>query len=61
MKDAQFDKVTITTIDGKLVLEKNIQKTDRAQLDVSRFANGVYLINILTKEGQLFTEKLMKN
>ena len=60
-KNTQFDKITITTIDGKMVLEKNIQKTDRAQLDVSRFANGVYIINILTKEGQLFTEKLMKN
>ena len=61
MKGAQFSKVSIATIDGKIVDEKNIETTDRTQVDVSRYANGIYIINITSDDGQLLTEKLIKN
>lgn len=61
MKNAQFNKVNVTSIDGKIVLERNIEMTDKTQLDVSRYANGVYIINITSDDGRIHTEKLIKN
>ena len=61
MNDAKFNKVTISTIDGKTVIERNIEKTDRTLLDVSRYANGIYIINVTSEDGQLYTKKLIKN
>lgn len=61
MDEGQFRQLQITTIDGKLVQESNFEKTDKIQLDVSRFASGVYVINIVTEFGDIVSEKLMKN
>ncbi|MGL2964583.1 T9SS type A sorting domain-containing protein [Flavobacterium sp. RSB2_4_14] len=61
MKGTSFNKVSITTIDGKVVLNKTIEKTDKTQLDVSRYANGIYIINVISEDGQLLSEKLIKN
>ncbi len=61
MKHSEFNRVTITTIDGKIVSEHQMEWTNAAQLDVSRFAHGVYIVSIVTNDGQLLTEKLIKN
>lgn len=61
MKDAKFNKVSITTIDGKIVDERSIEKTDKTQIDVSRYANGIYIINVTSDDGKIFTKKLIKN
>jgi hypothetical protein len=61
MKDSQFKKVSVTTIDGKLVDEKSFEKTDRTQMDVTRYANGIYIINVTSDDGKLYTKKLIKN
>ncbi|WP_333600869.1 T9SS type A sorting domain-containing protein [Flavobacterium sp.] len=61
MKETKFNRVTIATIDGKVVMERNLEKTTKTQIDVSRYANGVYIINVTSDDGQLFTEKLIKN
>lgn len=61
LKEALFTKVVISTIDGKTVLEQTSDATDRTRLDVSSYANGVYIINVTSEDGQLLTEKLIKN
>lgn len=61
MKDAQFNKVNITSIDGKVVLDRPVELTDKTRLDVSGYANGVYIINITSEDGRIHTEKLIKN
>jgi hypothetical protein len=61
MKDAQFKKVSVTTIDGKVVDEKSFEKTDRTQMDVSRYANGIYIINVTSQDGKISAKKLIKN
>jgi len=61
MKDANFNNVNITTIDGKVVLDRKIEMTDKTKVDVSNYANGIYIINIVSEDGQQFTEKLIKN
>lgn len=61
MKDAKFRKVSIATIDGKVVDEKNVDNTDKTQMDVSRYANGIYIINVTSEDGRTYTKKLIKN
>ena len=61
MNGAKFSKISIATIDGKIVDEQNVEKTDRTQVDVSRYANGIYIINVTSDNGQLLTQKLLKN
>ena len=61
MNDAKFNRVTISTIDGKIVNERNIEKTDKTLIDVSSYANGIYIINVTSENGQVFTKKLIKN
>ncbi len=61
MNEAKFNKFSITTIDGKIVNERNIEKTDKTMIDVSRYSNGIYIINVTSEDGQVFTKKLIKN
>ena len=37
---------------------ENVSKT---QIDVSNYASGIYLVNVLSNERQLYTQKLIKN
>ncbi len=61
MKDSNFNKVSISTIDGKIVEERNVENTDKTHVDVSRYANGIYIINVTSEDGQLLSKKLIKN
>ena len=61
MNDANFNRVTISTIDGKIVNERNIEKTDKTLIDVSSYANGIYIVNVTSENGQVYTKKLIKN
>lgn len=57
-----FEKATVEVIDitGKLVLKQDIK--EHAEFDVSKFANGVYTVNIKNdKHEMLKTTKLVKN
>ena len=46
--DAVIEKLTITDVKGSLVFNKSIQAR-KANIDVSSFAKGVYLVQILSK------------
>jgi hypothetical protein len=61
MSEAKFSYITIATIDGKIVDAKNFGKTDRTLIDVSRYANGIYIINVTAEDGKIYTKKLIKN
>lgn len=61
MDGGLLNNVSITTIDGKTVFEKNYEATENAKIDVTRYPNGIYIINVTTNDGQQLTEKLIKN
>lgn len=61
LKDAKFSSYSIYTIDGKIVDERTIEKTTNTMIDVSRYANGVYIINVTSEDGKVLTKKLIKN
>ncbi|WP_298395786.1 3-coathanger stack domain-containing protein [Flavobacterium sp.] len=61
MNDGDFNKVNIATIDGRIVFDKFTDAINRTQIDVSKFPTGIYIINVTTEDGQIHSEKLIKN
>lgn len=59
--DNKFNKVTIVSLEGRIVYDKSLDKTNSLQVDVSGFANGVYLVNVIDENGKLSSQKLIKN
>jgi hypothetical protein len=55
-----MSKVSITTIDGKVVYEQNIERAVKKQIDVSRYSDGIYIINVILDDGKSLMEKLIK-
>lgn len=57
---AIIKKIQITNITGHLVLEKNFNLPESTQqLNVNTLTNGIYLVKIITGDGQTFTQKLI--
>lgn len=61
MNDGDFNKVNIATIDGRIVFDKFTDAINRTQIDVSKYPTGIYIINVTTEDGQIHSEKLIKN
>ena len=59
--DNTFSKVTIISSEGRIVYDKATDKTNSLQVDVSGFANGVYIVNVVDENGKLVSQKLIKN
>ncbi len=50
-KDTELQSITIFDITGKLVLEYSADNLDKAELDISLLAPGIYVIQAKTSEG----------
>ncbi len=61
IKNTKFNKVSISSMDGKIVFETNLENTDKTPINVSSYENGIYIINVTTIDGQMISEKLIKN
>jgi hypothetical protein len=59
--EGEFNAFTITTIDGKTVMQQNVTASSRHKVDVSAYVNGVYIITINLTNGDVISEKLIKN
>lgn len=56
-----FNKITVTSLDGKLVKYEVMDNTVEYSLDISEFSKGIYLISVTSTIGDLITQKLVKN
>jgi hypothetical protein len=61
MNNTLIKDISIISIDGKVVFDKKINKSNKAQINVSNYANGIYMVNVTSIEGILYSEKLIKN
>ncbi len=52
-----MENVLVTDLAGKLIWRSDVNPTDHLQIDVSGFANGIYLVSARTQSG-LVTRKL---
>lgn len=48
LNDTAIEHLSVTSVLGQIVLEKEVQDT-KATIDLSRFAKGVYLVKIISK------------
>lgn len=60
-KVERINKITIFSLDGKQVINQLLNNLNEYQLNISNLENGIYLVNIETKEGKRHTQKLIKN
>ena len=61
MENAKFNKITIVSIDGKKIFENSLQSADKFQVDISSYTCGIYIVNVTSDSGQVYTSKLIKN
>ena len=54
-------ELTLYTLDGKAVLNKSIQQTTNEPLaiDINHLPSGMYLISLLTDDGQIVNDKVV--
>ena len=53
-----FDKVSILSLDGKLISEKSLISNS---IDISNIENGVYLVSVISKNGETISKRFVKN
>ena len=58
---ANLDRIEILSFDGRKVYEKMADDTDKVQIDISSYRNGVYIVIVTDQTGQQFSQKLIKN
>jgi subtilisin family serine protease/chitodextrinase len=56
--DETIESVTVTSIDGRQLFHRKVGDVDQAQVDVSSFPTGVYLITVQTTE-EILTDKVV--
>ena len=60
MNDALFNKIIISTIDGRIVYTEVMKETSEYEYDTSNLTKGIYIISIETNDGELISKKLIK-
>lgn len=53
--------ITITSIDGKILYQVNSNEKDYYEIDISNYSKGVYIVSTQVGNGQVFSEKFIKN
>ena len=56
-----IQKITIYSTDGKLIYSKKIENLLQYDVDVSNYSKGIYILSIETNNGNIISEKLIKN
>ncbi|MDZ4758931.1 MAG: PKD domain-containing protein [Bacteroidota bacterium] len=53
-------KISIVDIQGKTLLEQNINNKNNIVLDIAQFPQGIYNIMVQTKNGEIFSRRFVK-
>jgi hypothetical protein len=60
LSTGEIKNIVMTSIDGKTVLTRSVDSQNQFTLDITAFSKGIYLITIEDSEGNIQTEKLIK-
>ncbi len=55
-----IENISITTLQGQILLEKKQDIGNTETINFSSFAKGIYVVNILLKDGEKVTRKIIK-
>jgi glucose/arabinose dehydrogenase len=53
-------QIQIFDVSGKLLISKEVSQSASNTIDVSSLSNGIYIVNVITTNGNNFTSKLVK-
>jgi hypothetical protein len=59
--NCHLKKVTIYSIEGKIVYSQDVEKSNSLQLNLANYQNGIYLAIAEDEEGKIYREKIIKN
>lgn len=57
---AEMSKVSLTTLDGRIVLIQDAGNATSFQLEMSNSSSGIYILTVETNDGQVFRKKIVK-
>jgi len=60
LDNSEISKITVTTLEGRVVATHKVEKTSSFQLDASSYSSGIYVLTVETTDGQLFRDKIIK-
>jgi type IX secretion system substrate protein len=55
-----ISKVSISSIDGKLIFEKAMDAESSFKADISSYTKGIYIVTVETADGKVLSEKIIK-
>lgn len=58
--DITFTRVIITSIERRIVLDKQVKSTETMSLNINNFQKGIYLVSVVSDEGKVYSSKLIK-
>lgn len=61
MDGASFHHYSITSVDGKIMVDKPIAEKDFFSIDISQYSKGIYIVTVETTDGEIVTAKLIKS
>ncbi|WP_310556105.1 PKD domain-containing protein [Flavobacterium sp.] len=53
--------IIITSLEGKIIFTNNFVNNNQIDIDVKSYGNGLYIVSILTQDGIITNQKLLKN
>lgn len=60
VNNMEISKITMTTLDGKVVLNKDYKEEYNLQLNIESYPSGIYLLTVNTTDGNTYQEKIIK-
>ena len=59
--DFNMSSIIVTSMDGRLMFDKNVKDSSSYKLDISNYTAGIYMVTATTGNGKVFTGKIIKN
>ena len=57
----ELSTVTLASIDGKVILAKDVKNETSLEMEMDHYPSGIYLVTVETTNGQVFRNKIVKN
>lgn len=61
LNNGVFNKIIITSTDGKTMFATRTTNSETFQVDVSTYAKGIYIVSVIDKDGHVYNQKLVKD
>lgn len=55
------NNLTIISLDGKTLYQDNSNEKDYYEIDISNYAKGIYIVSTIIGNGEIYSEKFIKN